>query len=215
MSLGHPSFPILGTFACSREAAVYLCHVRPSVYISAATTGRISLKFDTVDFYVNLSTKSRICYNLTETSVTLRVGLSMFYCNRRHKVAVKAFLTTMCVEQQYNRNVLLHFHIKKGKANPPQCYTIRTLIMLFIGCFLTSSFLFFCIRSILWSLAFVFLISACRFGCFLLPLLCSHFIPFYLVLSPFLFFLSIRLSKSVSATLPTEYVFSRLKPFIV
>jgi hypothetical protein len=76
----------------------YLCHVRPSARISAAPTGRISAKFDTVDFYENLSIKSKFDYKLIKTSATLRVGLIMFYCCRRHKVAVKAFLTTMCTE---------------------------------------------------------------------------------------------------------------------
>jgi hypothetical protein len=108
ISLGHLSVPILGAFACSREATAI--SVRPPACISAASTGRISVKFDTVDFYENLSIKSKFGYNLTKTSATLRVGQNIFYCCRPHKVAVKPFLTTMCMEQQYKRKVLLHFH---------------------------------------------------------------------------------------------------------
>jgi hypothetical protein len=83
MSLGHPSVPILGAFSRSREAAITsVISVRPSARISVTPTGRISAKFDTVDFYENLSNKSKFGYNLTKTSATLRVGLSVFYCYR-------------------------------------------------------------------------------------------------------------------------------------
>ena len=194
----------------------YLCHVRPSVrpsaYISAAPTGQISVKFDTADFYENRSIKSRFCYNLTKTSVTLRVGLSMFYCYRRHKVAVKTFLTTPCVQQQYKKKVLLHFHNKKVRRTRHRTYIDNAVYCLFSYFFL--SILLY---------TFYSLITCLRFPNFSLPfwLLPSSILLFLLYsflsfLFPFLFFLSIRLSKSDNnATLSTEYVFSCLKPFIV
>jgi hypothetical protein len=70
MSLGHPSFPILGAFSCSREAAVtFVMSVRPTVSMhQRGSTGRISLKFYIGDLTENLSMKSKFVYNLTKTS---------------------------------------------------------------------------------------------------------------------------------------------------
>jgi hypothetical protein len=41
------------------KSAYYLRHIRLSACISAAVTGRISVKFDIEGFFVNLSRKSR------------------------------------------------------------------------------------------------------------------------------------------------------------
>jgi hypothetical protein len=43
------------------KSAYYICHVRLSTRISAAPTGRISMKFQIGNFYENLLRKSKFC----------------------------------------------------------------------------------------------------------------------------------------------------------
>jgi hypothetical protein len=82
---------ILGAFAGSQKAPVsFVMSVCPSARISAATTGRIPVKFDIGGIYKNLSRKFKFAYNRVETSGTLHEDLSKFYYCRRHKFAIKS-----------------------------------------------------------------------------------------------------------------------------
>jgi hypothetical protein len=62
--------------------------VRPSAYMRAPPTGRISVKFGIGNFHKNLSRESAFGENRARTSGTLHSELDTFFCCRRHELAI-------------------------------------------------------------------------------------------------------------------------------
>ena len=73
---------LLVAFALSQKAPVNFRHVRLSVHLSvyttAATTGRIYMKFDSGDIYENLPRNFKFISNRTKISGTLKEELLTF-----------------------------------------------------------------------------------------------------------------------------------------
>jgi len=55
-------------------------------------TGRISVKFNSGDFYEKLSRNSRLGHNQSNISGILYEHVSTFYCSRLHKSVIRALL---------------------------------------------------------------------------------------------------------------------------
>ena len=88
-------FPgFLGTIANVAKCTYSLRHARLSVcrLLSAAPSKRISVQFDIVECYVNLSSECRLVKNRTKLSGTLQKEMSMCHCCSPSKFATKALL---------------------------------------------------------------------------------------------------------------------------
>jgi hypothetical protein len=127
--------------------------VRPvllSACISAAVTGRISVKFGIGDFYENLSRKSKFSYNRTDISSTLHEDLSTFIfltavrniwllensakgthcCISVTTLNTFILLTARCRSLTIQRGWIVAFKLYTVFANAPQGYIICTLPIL-------------------------------------------------------------------------------------
>lgn len=128
----------LGTIGVVAKSAYYLViYVCLSARISAVSTGRISKKFDTDDFFF-----TNICQdilNLTKFEKKVRQFTrppKNIYRRRRHRFATKAFVCFIrylhIVDSyvQLNNTRKRHccnFHCKNGHVNAPQCNSTCTL----------------------------------------------------------------------------------------
>jgi hypothetical protein len=64
-------------------------YVRPSEYVSATLTGRISVKFGNGYIYVNVWGNFALGANRAKKSGTLHKELNSSYFCRRHQIAIK------------------------------------------------------------------------------------------------------------------------------
>jgi hypothetical protein len=66
--------------------------VDPSACIIAAPAWQVSMKYDTENYFQNLSKSSTFRPNQIKISDTLHDALTAFYCCRRHKFSIKSLL---------------------------------------------------------------------------------------------------------------------------
>ena len=118
---------------------------------------------------------------------TLRGGQNIFYCCQRHKVVVKAFLTTVCVWSNNTKGkYCCFFTATKVKRSRHKVYvycfhcSFLVFISSFLFCFIISISLITCLHFLNFSLPFLLFPSSILF--FYL------FIHFYLFFSPFFSF---------------------------
>ena len=90
--------PILHSSLVAKSGYCFVTSVRLSTRISAASTGRISLKFEIGDLYEKVSRYPKFGYSRTKKSGTLHEDLGTgFLLTGRHKVAIKHCCATFSI----------------------------------------------------------------------------------------------------------------------